>query len=105
MKRIRERRKALGLTMKELGAKVGVSESAISQFETGKKWPKGKTLIDLAFALDTTVEYLLEKTENPTQQIVSGARLELFERLKDLTAEEENLLFAFLEWMKANRAK
>lgn len=56
---IREIRKARGITMKVLGVKVGVAESTISQYETGKRQPDNETLLRLAEALDTTVGYLL----------------------------------------------
>ena len=36
---IRLRRRALGLTMKELAAAVGVSEGAISHYEIGRREP------------------------------------------------------------------
>ena len=105
MKRIREKRNERGLTQRQLGEMVGVSESAISQFESGKKYPKGKTLIDISLALGTTVEYLLEQSENPTPQIKSGARDDFQEMLKDITPEEKKMLLAYYEWLKANRTK
>lgn len=56
---IRIARKAKGLTMKELGARVGVAESTISQYENGKRQPNNATLLKLAEELSTTVDYLL----------------------------------------------
>lgn len=56
---IRAARKAAGLTMKELGARVGVKESTISQYETGKRQPDNTMLLMLAEELNTTVSYLL----------------------------------------------
>lgn len=44
-----------GLTMKELAAKVGVTESAVGQWETGKRTPKYEMLLKLAEALDCSV--------------------------------------------------
>ena len=57
--RIREIRKALGLTMKELGEKVDAAESTISQYETGKRQPDNETLLKLGEVLDVSVGYLL----------------------------------------------
>lgn len=107
MIRIRELRKAKGMTMKELAYAVGVTESAISQFETGKKYPKGKTLLAIALALETTVEYLLEKTEDPAQHRSSEVNVddELIERLKNISPSDKALLLSFLEWLRANRAE
>lgn len=58
MEVLKEMRKEKGLTARELGEKVGVSESAISQYENGVKKPSYKTLLALAAALDVSVDYL-----------------------------------------------
>jgi len=57
--RIREIRKERGLTMKELGVVVGLAESTISQYETGKRQPDNETLLRLAEYFGVTVDYLL----------------------------------------------
>ncbi len=56
---LRSARKAKGLTMKELGAMVGVSESAISQYETGKREMDFETLLRIGEILDCSADYLL----------------------------------------------
>ncbi len=45
--------------MKELGKKIGVSESAISQYETRKRQPDNETLIKIADVLGVSSDYLL----------------------------------------------
>jgi len=57
-RRIRERRKALGLKQDELGKLVGVGKGTESNWETGKAEPKEPTLRELARALSVTVEWL-----------------------------------------------
>lgn len=64
MTRMREVRKKAKLTMKELGQIVGVSESTISLYETGKREPDHRTLVLLASALHVTTDYLLGITED-----------------------------------------
>ncbi len=71
--RIRELRKQLGLTQKELGEKLGAAESTISHYETGLRAPDHTTLQDLARIFGVTTDYLLgykntlaEKTDEPT---------------------------------------
>ena len=49
--RIKAARMKAGLTQKELGAKLGVSESFIAQYETDKRNPKIETLEKIACAL------------------------------------------------------
>lgn len=61
--RLREIRKLSGLTMKELGIRIGVSESAISQYETGKRQPDYETLLKIADYFGVSVDYLLGKDE------------------------------------------
>ena len=56
---LRKIRKEKGLTMKQLGAIVGVTEAAISQYETGKREADFETLLKISEALDCTVDYLL----------------------------------------------
>ena len=45
---IRSARKAANMTMKELGARIGLAESTISQYETGKRDPDNTTLLMIA---------------------------------------------------------
>lgn len=63
MYRIRETRKAKGMTMKLLGELIGVSESAISQYENGKRQPDNDTLIKLSVCLNVSTDYLLGRTD------------------------------------------
>lgn len=48
---IRLRRRALGLTQLDLGGKIGVTNAAIGQFESGKTSPGLATVAALADAL------------------------------------------------------
>ena len=55
---IRRIRKERGLTLKQLGDEVGVSEAYIRAYETGRRNPKLKSLEALAKALHVNVEAL-----------------------------------------------
>ena len=57
--RIRELRRAKGITMKQLGANFGLAESTISQYENGKRQPDNDTLIKLSSFFGVTVGYIL----------------------------------------------
>lgn len=59
--RIRELRKSKKMTMRELGAVVGLAESTISQYETGKIQPDNETLLKLGEFFDVTVDYILSR--------------------------------------------
>ena len=59
-RRIRYFRNRAGLTLDEVGAKVGLSGSQLSIIENGKREPKLSLLTALAAALNVTVASLLE---------------------------------------------
>lgn len=71
MKTLPEKVKAarcmLGLSQTELGELVGVSLRSIVSYEKGEKYPREKTLYQLARALRVSVKYLKDDTcENPS---------------------------------------
>ena len=57
---IREARKAKGLTQKELGEKLGVSESTVNQYESGKQNLTIETLSKISEALDLSFSTLFK---------------------------------------------
>ncbi|MCW3159013.1 helix-turn-helix domain-containing protein [Micropruina sonneratiae] len=59
-KRVRHRRKAAGLTLDTLGARVGVSASALSLIETGRREAKVSVLAGIADVLGCTLADLLD---------------------------------------------
>lgn len=77
MNRIRELRKKRCMTMKELGAVVGLAESTISQYETGKREPDNETLLRLGEFFNTSVDYLLGReivADGPPEPSVPGSK-------------------------------
>ena len=62
---IRDYRLKKGWTMKELGDRVGVSESAISLYELGKRKIKYEMLLKLSEELGTDVNHLLGRGDFP----------------------------------------
>ena len=107
MKMLRTARKTKGLTMKELGEKVGVSESAISQYETGKREADFETLLKIGEILDCSIDYLLrgEQEKKPAPTDGDGPTLDasLIERLIQLTPEEREKVEVFVQGMIAGR--
>ena len=75
--RIRELRKQHKITMKQLGEVIGVAESTISQYETGKREPDNETLLRLGEYFGVSVDYLLaqpskKKPRPPSRRRTSG---------------------------------
>lgn len=75
--RIREIRKSKNMTMKQLGEVIGVAESTISQYETGKRQPDNEVLWKLGEYLGVTVGYLLgvEEERPATGTFITGIRI------------------------------
>jgi transcriptional regulator with XRE-family HTH domain len=57
--RLREERQALGISLRELARRIGVSASLISQIETGKVRPSVSTLYAIATELGCSIDDLL----------------------------------------------
>ena len=103
MMRIRELRKQKGMDGKTLAEKVGVTPAAISNYELGQREPSYEMLLKIAEELDTTVDYLLEKTDNPSQFDWPGVDGEILMAVLDLTPTEKERVLAFIAGLKANR--
>ena len=64
MKNLRIIRKEKGITQIRLSIAAEVSQETISAYESGKAFPSVETLIKMADFLDTSVDYLLDRTAN-----------------------------------------
>lgn len=105
MHRIREKRRSLNLTMKDLAKIVGVSEGAISHYETGRREPDPDMLKKIACALGVSVDYLLGGDAHPSDMNVSaddeeGFITEIVDTLKLFPKEEKLFAIAMLNGIK-----
>lgn len=108
--RIRQSRESKGLSQKQLAEKIGVSSSAISQYESTSHFnsePSVKNLINISKILDISVEWLM------TGRGIQGIKDFLLneqsiykedERLISLTKEQKEMLLLFeqlpLDWQQ-----
>lgn len=67
--RIRDARIRLDLTQEELSKKVGVTKSAIANYENGVSTPKIETLYALMEALGVDANYLYEREINDGDEL------------------------------------
>ena len=74
--RIRALRSALGLTQAGVAARVGVTTSAVSQWEAGSSSVLGKHLVKLAGVLGVPPGELMSDTTEPTNDALEMPRLE-----------------------------
>ncbi len=63
--RLRELRKQRNITQLKLAMDLGLNQNTISRYETGEHEADYKTLIAIADYFDVTIDYLLERTNNP----------------------------------------
>lgn len=93
--KIKIARKKAGLTQRELGEKLGVSQSAVGQFEMDRSNPKLETLEKIASALKTPISELLDNNFANTREWKE------LEKLRDKTEKESTeTLSAILNTLK-----
>ena len=66
--RLRELRKAKGISQLKLALDLNTSQNTISRYETGEREPGLVELIKIADYFNVSVDYLLERTNNPKMQ-------------------------------------
>lgn len=74
--RLRERRRAGGLTLETAARRVGLSAAHLSRLESGLRQPSLPVLLGLARLYGTTVSDLLGETAAEPDPIVRGARMD-----------------------------
>lgn len=68
---LRELRQTKKLTMKELGEKIGLTESAVSMYERNVRRPNYEKLEKIADFFNVDMEYLLGKSNIPNRHTSS----------------------------------
>lgn len=104
--RIRELRKERHMTMKQLGEKLGLAESTVSQYETGKRSPDNETLLKLGEIFGVTVGYILgaeEKEQPHVQQDIGPNKQAVLDLIDDLDESEAALLLERIKKIKESR--
>lgn len=91
--RIRAARQQQGWTQDELAAAVGVSRSAVAQWETGRAGQITANLTRIATALGTGVEHLMHgRDKYAPGQISSGDELALLRLYRECSSSDRQLL-------------
>ncbi len=63
--RLREIRKAKGISQLKLAMELNTNQNTISRYETGEREPGLVELVNIADYFDVSTDYLLERTDNP----------------------------------------
>ena len=62
LKALREKR---GISQLKLAMDLDMNQNSISRYETGAREADYKSLIKFAYYFDVSIDYLLERTDNP----------------------------------------
>lgn len=89
--RIKKLRKKKGMTLKELGEAVGMLDSTLSQYETGKRNPKIETWQKLASYFGVSVGYLQGITNDVDEVIFNKAIAEVKKILRASKIAQDDL--------------
>ena len=64
--RLKQLRLLRGITQQELAAQLNMKQNCVSRYESGEREADYRTLILLADFFDVSIDYLLERTDDPT---------------------------------------
>lgn len=106
--RIKARRLELGLTLEDVGKKLGVNRSTVKRYEDGKTQRiRQDTLEKLAVVLDTTPEYLMgwDSPANQNKLDLDGEILVLAREMQKLPEDKRNLLKSIVKAMSETADK
>ena len=109
-KRLKEAREMRGLTQEELGRMVGVTGSAITNYEKEVSHPKESVMYALFTALDVEPNFLFQDCVDTIKKDLVNLRVgeaaldnELISRLCQLTPGEMEKVDAFVQGLLAAR--
>ncbi|MBQ4561159.1 MAG: helix-turn-helix transcriptional regulator [Clostridia bacterium] len=63
--KLKEIRKARGISQLKLAIDLHTNQNTISRYETGEREPGISELIKIADYFNVSIDYLLERTDNP----------------------------------------
>lgn len=66
--RLKEIRKGKNISQLKMAIDLNMSQNTISRYETGEREPGINELIKIADYFNISIDYLLERTENPNIQ-------------------------------------
>lgn len=100
MLRLKEARTAIGATQEQIANALGVSRTAYTNIENGKRDPDTLTLIALAALFGTSVDYLLG-IEKAAQPELDGEISELLTGAQRLSPQGRMMLASYLGYLLA----
>lgn len=107
MENLRIIRDKRNITQLNLSVKIGVAQETISGYEMGKSFPSADILIKMADTLNTSVDYLLGRTDNDRPinidtSKLSKEELNLICDYKGLSTNNKIKLTGYIQALKDN---
>ncbi len=90
--RIRLTRQERGITQEELASAVGVSRSAVAQWETGRSGQVTGNLTRIAAVLGVGVEFLMQGAVPSIPQPASGDEMAMLRLYRECSPEDKQIL-------------
>ena len=111
--RLKELRKASGVTQKEFAKRMNISLSAVAMWETSQREPDHETVCAVSDYFSVTTDYLLGKSDIPHRAVVlesvaPSQNTSLQEQIlnnTELSEEGTEFLLQQLNWAKKNDAR
>lgn len=105
MNRLKQLREAKNITQVRMGIELGVSQETISGYEIGKATPPADMLVKLADILNTSVDYILGRTNNKyfnklNKSDLNEQELELLLTFRKLPQNKKERVIGFLTGIK-----
>lgn len=103
--RLKELRERAGFSQAVLAKKVGVAQSTVGMWESGRNKPENSKLEALATLFNVSTDYLLGRDE-PTQTIdeqLSEIDFALSGEIRDLNDDEKQDVLDFVRFKRAQR--
>lgn len=100
LKTIREKQRK---TQINVAINVGVAQEMISSYENGHSYPSAEVLIAMAKYLNTSTDYLLDLTDDPTpvklfnRSNLNSEEIEFLTRFEKLAVEDQLKLIGYMD--------
>jgi len=97
--RLKQLRKKKGLSQADVAKLIDVHYAQVSRYERGETKPNTQAATKLALALEVTVDYLMNGTEDDIMQQAGLDReiIARFKQLQDLSTEEKKTVLSLLD--------
>lgn len=102
--RLKELRKSKNLKQAEFAAIFNASQGAVGNWESGKRMPDAETLSKIADFFGVSVDYLLCRENQTTDEQLADVQFALYGEEHDLTEEEKKKILEFAKFVKSQRS-